>query len=232
MLRGEGSLFVVTRRGVTAAGVQAKPLRAPSQAFRARHRAVAWSAAWLKLRGAELLGPRELVGNNRWSTELLYHDSQGYKQADHHPDFVAMVEDGHICIEVGVPATPTKRLEVIMQQHEGWRWMGQSRGVIYICENQRASERVTRIGGQAGLLPTPGGGLRIEMLERSEPGPLTQARDSGPNEMAGPERTSASLHSPASAGPFRRRRPVWRRAVSGGETTIGFWRVKAQREPR
>ena len=165
MLRGEGSLFVVTRRGVTTAGVQAKPLRAPSQAFQARHCAVAWTAAWLKHRGAELLGPRELVGNNRWSTELLYYDNQGYKQATHHPDFVAKVKDGHICIEVGVPATPTKRLEAIMQQHEGWRWMGQSRGVIYICENQRASERVTRIGGQAGLLPTPGGGLRIELLE-------------------------------------------------------------------
>ncbi len=165
MLRGEGSLFVVTRRGVTAAGVQAKPLRAPSQAFQARHRAVAWTAAWLKRSGLELLGPRELVGHNRWSAELLYYDSQGYKQAEHHPDFVAKVKDGYVCIEVAVPATPTKRLEAIMQQHEGWRWIGQSRGVIYICEDQRASERVTRIGRHAGLLAGPGGGLRIELLE-------------------------------------------------------------------
>jgi len=164
-LRGEGSLFVVTRRGVTAAGVQAKPLRAPSQAFQSRHRAVAWTAAWVKHRGLELLGPRELVGNSRWSAELLYCDSQGDKQAEHHPDFVAKVKDGYICIEVGVPATPTKRLEAIMQQHEGWRWIGQSRGVIYICENQPASERVTRIGRSAGLLTGPGGDLRTELLD-------------------------------------------------------------------
>jgi hypothetical protein len=44
-----------------------------------------------------------------------------------------------------------------MQQHEGWRWIGQSRGVIYICENQRATERVTRIGRHAGLLTGPAG---------------------------------------------------------------------------
>jgi len=124
-LRGEGSLFVVTRRGVTAAGVQAKPLRAPSQAFQGRHWAIAWTAAWLRHRGPELLGSRELVGHNRWSAELLYYDSQGYKQAEHHPDFVANAKNGYVCIEVGVPATPTRRLEAIMQQHEGWRWTGQ-----------------------------------------------------------------------------------------------------------
>jgi hypothetical protein len=72
---------------------------------------------------------------------------------------------GYVCIEVAVPATPTKRLEAIMQQHEGWRWIGQSRGVIYICEVQRASERVARIGRHAGLLTGPGGDLRVELLE-------------------------------------------------------------------
>jgi hypothetical protein len=78
---------------------------------------------------------------------------------------VAKAKDGYVCIEVAVPATPTKRLEAIMQQHEGWRWIGQSRGVIYICEDQRASERAARIGRHARLLTGPGGDLRVELLE-------------------------------------------------------------------
>lgn len=43
--------------------------------------------------------------------------------------------------------------------------MGYSSGLVYICENQRATERVTRTGREAGLYTMRGGGLRIELLD-------------------------------------------------------------------
>jgi len=66
---------------------------------------------------------------------------------------------------VDAPSGLGARLEAIMEQHEGWRWIGQSRGVNYICEDQRACERVTRIGREAGLLTGRGGDLSTELLE-------------------------------------------------------------------
>ena len=63
VVRGEGSLFFATRTGVR---VLALPLiacttRAPT--WWSHQIACAWTAAWLKVRGRDFLGPRELISS-------------------------------------------------------------------------------------------------------------------------------------------------------------------------
>ncbi len=67
-------------------------------------------------------------------------------------------------LEVGVPATRTLRLLAVMQHHQAWRW-ATAAGWSTSARTSGATERVTRIGREAGLYTMRGGGLRIELLD-------------------------------------------------------------------
>jgi hypothetical protein len=57
MVRGEGSLFFATRTGVRMLGLPLIACTTPAPTWWSHHIACAWTAAWLKVRGRDFLGP-------------------------------------------------------------------------------------------------------------------------------------------------------------------------------
>jgi hypothetical protein len=68
-VQGEGgALLFATPLGVQAAGADALPLRRPPSAVSwPHHEACAQMAAYLTVRGREMLAPRELLLDDPWS---------------------------------------------------------------------------------------------------------------------------------------------------------------------
>lgn len=58
MVRGEGSLFFATRKGVMVLGVPLIGCTTPAPTWWAHDSGCAWTAAWLSVRGRKFLGPR------------------------------------------------------------------------------------------------------------------------------------------------------------------------------
>ncbi len=87
--RGEGSLFFATRQGVQVAGVDVPPAPAPAPIWWDHLAACAWVAAWLTVRGREMVGPRELIADRSWQGELKA--APGSRRLVHTPDLVGIV---------------------------------------------------------------------------------------------------------------------------------------------
>ena len=77
MRRGDGCLFVPTRVGVAVAGVPVRAPGEPAPTWWAHHCGVAWTAAWLTVRGREFKGGRELLEFDAWSGEISWQDHKG-----------------------------------------------------------------------------------------------------------------------------------------------------------
>jgi hypothetical protein len=164
MTRGDGSLFLATRVGIEVAAVPVSAAGPPAPTWWAHHCAVAWMAAWLKLRGHEFLGGRELLEGDEWSGEISWRDRSGFKNATHRPDLVACPRGGrHIAIEVELTKKSAERLRAILWRHAVWRSNGQIGGVIYICADHEGGEHITSLAAEAGL--ARGRGLRVEQLD-------------------------------------------------------------------
>jgi len=164
MTRGEGSLFLATRTGIALAAVPVRPAGPPAPTWWAHHCAVAWMAAWLKLRGHKLLGARELLDSDEWSGGISWRDRSGFKNAKHRPDLIARPRGGgHIAIEVELAKKSAKRLRAILSRHAVWRSNGRTGGVVYVCADEEGRERITKQAAGIGLVR--GGGLRVELLD-------------------------------------------------------------------
>lgn len=59
----DGSLVFATRQGVQVAGIDVPPAPAPAPIWWDHLAASAWVAAWLSVRGRDLVGPRELIAD-------------------------------------------------------------------------------------------------------------------------------------------------------------------------
>ena len=165
MLRGEGSLFFATRKGVRMLGVPLIACTTPAPTWWAHDSACAWTAAWCTLRGREFLGPRELLISTEWAEPLKWQDRSGVKRSGHRPDLVGFLPDGKpVTIEVELVAKSRSRLAAILGVHRGWSYTKNSRGVVYICGGEAAQRRIERAGKRAGLY-LEDGFLRIELLD-------------------------------------------------------------------
>jgi hypothetical protein len=163
MTRGDGSLFVATRVGIAVVALPVRAAGPPAPTWWAHHCAVAWMASWVKLRGHELLGARELLDGDEWSGEISWRDRSGYKNAKHRPDLIACHREGaRFAIEVELAKKSTERLRAILSRHAVWRSLRQSRGVIYVCADQEGRERIRKHGASVGLVR---GVLRVELLD-------------------------------------------------------------------
>ena len=163
MTRGDGCLFVATRTGITVAAVPVRVSGPPAPTWWAHHCAVAWMAAWVKLRGHELLGPRELLDRDEWSGAISWRDRSGFKNAKHRPDLIACHRGGgYVAIEVELTKKSAERLRAVLSRHAVWRSLRQSGGVIYVCADQEARERIRKHGAAVGLVR---GVLRVELLD-------------------------------------------------------------------
>jgi hypothetical protein len=164
MTRGSGSLFLATRTGIAVASEAVRAAGTPAPTWWAHHCAVAWTAAWVKLRGHELLGARELLEGDEWSGKISWRDRSGFKNASHRPDLIALARTGgHVAIEVELTKKSAERLRAILARHAVWAWKRQTRGVIYVCADQDGCKRIAKHGADVGI--ARGRGLRVELLE-------------------------------------------------------------------
>jgi hypothetical protein len=86
MVRGEGSLFFATRRGVDFLRLAVPPATTPAPTWWAHDTACAWLAAWYSVRGRSFLGPRALLNSRKWLGALEWMDRDSFKQSGHRPD--------------------------------------------------------------------------------------------------------------------------------------------------
>jgi hypothetical protein len=163
LFRGEGSLLIVTRRGVRMTGLS---VSAPSAALEptwwAHDCACAWTAAWLTVRRArDWRGPREVLtdpelkGTVQWSTRL------NLRRAGHRPDLTAVAPAGLVAIEVELQRKSTNRMQGILTMYRRWIKERKIGGVAYVCGSGARADRVFELAGEAGI---PTSKLRIELL--------------------------------------------------------------------
>jgi hypothetical protein len=121
-------------------------------------------AAWVKLRGHELLGARELLEGDEWSGEISWRDRSGFKNATHRPDLILLARTGgRVAIEVELTKKSAERLRAILARHAVWASMRRTGGVIYVCADQDGCKRIAKHGADVGI--AKGSGLRVELLE-------------------------------------------------------------------
>ena len=163
MVRGDGCLFWATRSGTAEARVPARPIRRVTPAMWHQHCATAWMASWLKLRGHDVLGPRELLELPRWAAEIRWHDYGGTHITTHRPDLIAITQNGaRVPIEIKLTRQTTAGLRAVLFQYAGWYHAGMSGGPLYVCATDHDSELIRKHARHVGL--TEGdGGLRIEL---------------------------------------------------------------------
>jgi len=143
MRRGNGCLFVPTRVGVAVSGVSVRAPGEPAPTWWAHHCGVAWSAAWLTVRGREFKGSRELLEFDTWSDEISWQGHRGFHDSKHRPDLVGFRRDRRpIAVEVELAPKSIERLRGILFRHAVWRHAGKSNGVYYICGDGHALERI------------------------------------------------------------------------------------------
>jgi len=172
MVRGQGSLFWATRKGVGVLGVPLIAATEPGANWWAHDSACAWTAAWATVRGRQYLGPRELLGTPEWSGELQWFDSHSSKRRGHRPDFVAFLDGAAIPLEVELANKSKTRLDSILELHLRWIIARKSVAVIYICGDEEGCRRIARAGDRVGLFPTSRS-LRIELLDTIKAQTLT-----------------------------------------------------------
>jgi hypothetical protein len=179
MTRGSGSLFLATRTGIAVVAVPVRAAGPPAPTWWAHHCAVAWMAAWVKLRGHGLLGSRELLVDDEWSGEISWRDRSGFKNASHRPDLIVVARTGgRVAVEVELTKKSVERLRAILARHALWRTMRLTGGVIYVCADQDGCKRIAEHGASIGI--AKGRGLRVELLETIK----AQALDASDNVRA------------------------------------------------
>jgi hypothetical protein len=161
--RGDGSLFFATRDGVCVAGADVPAAPAPAPIWWDHLAASAWVAAWLTVRGRELVGPRELIADRSWQGEVKA--APGSRRLVHTPDLVGIVPGRRpAAIEVELARKSKARLRAILSLHSRWIATGKTGACVYICGNMDVHKLVVAQAEHVGLRLVDGS-LRVEMLE-------------------------------------------------------------------
>lgn len=164
MVRGDGSLFLATRKGIRVLGLPLIAASTPAPTTWAHDSACAWTAAWLTVRGRTYLGPREILDDPHWAGKLDWRDRHSLKRSGHRPDLIGFVSDMAIAFEVELAPKSKARLHAILQLHVGWIVARKTHAVIYICGDDDGSRRIERAAQQVGVDQSRGL-LRIELLD-------------------------------------------------------------------
>jgi hypothetical protein len=184
MKRGDGSLFVATRRGVLMTGVPVTAAIAPAATWWEHLSACAWVAAWLTVRGREIQGCREVLADPSWAGKLRWRDRNGFHKVGHRPDLAWLADGQRAAIEVELVQKSIARLRAILELHADWRAAGKSAGVIYVCADEKGCARIRKRAAEAGLRPGKGG-LRVEPLETIKAVAVAASSNDGGAAVAG-----------------------------------------------
>jgi hypothetical protein len=166
MVRGEGSLFFATRRGVDFLLLPLPPASAPAPTWWAHDSACAWVAAWCTLRGRSFLGPRELLNSREWLGTVDWMDRDSYKQSGHRPDLIGSGPAGTVAYEVELAPKSKPRRDAILRLHQDWLLAGQSKRVGYVCGDQQGVRRVKAAANRVAPLMLESKALQFALLHR------------------------------------------------------------------
>ncbi len=164
---GSDALLYATRQGVAVCGVPAAPVaNTPAPTTWAHHEACAWTAAWLTVRGRQLIGPREILGHDELQGEIQWADRAGSHRLGHRPDLAARIITGGpvFTVEVELARKSIGRLRAVLALHAVWIASRQTAAVIYVCQTTQLAARVRAHAEPAGLAEHTGR-LRVELLE-------------------------------------------------------------------
>jgi hypothetical protein len=148
-----GALLHATPLGVQFAGVEAAPLRTPPRAVTWPHlEACAQMAAYLTIRGREMIAPRELLVDDRWVGELEWTERGESRGRRHRPDFVATAEGGRsMAIEIELQAKTPERLRAVLGMYLEWLGDGRLDSVLYVVGGERERRQLMREAPTIGL---------------------------------------------------------------------------------
>ena len=162
MLPGEGSLLVVSRRGVRMTGLEVSAPAVPEPTWWAHDCACAWTAAWLTVRGARAWsGPREVLIDPKWRGTVIWSTRSGLRSSGHRPDLVLRAQAGPVAVEVELQRKSVGRMGAILTLHKRWIGEGKVAGILYVCGSSARAERVRELANRAAV---PAQLLRIELL--------------------------------------------------------------------
>ena len=85
------------------------------------------------------------------------------RQLGHRPDFVGLVGDDRIAVEVELAPKSKRRLDAILRLHRDWLWDKKTTGIVYICGSEEGRRRIRRANHRIDVMP--GYRLRIELLD-------------------------------------------------------------------
>jgi hypothetical protein len=160
---GESSLLFATRQGTRVAGMDVPPSPVPAPIWWDHLAASAWVAAWLTVRGREMVAPRELVADESWRG--VVKGAAGSRRLLHTPDLVGIVPGRRpAVIEVELARKSKARLRAILGLYYRWIASGKAGACVYVCGNADVKKLVIAQAQQVGLHETDGS-LRVEMLE-------------------------------------------------------------------
>ena len=164
--RGLGSLIWATQAGVTVSAVTAAGVAGPPAPVTWPHLdGCAWTAAWLTARGRGLVGPREMLVQDRGRGELRWREHGEQRRRGHPPDLAGRLPTGEtLPIEVELTLKSPARLRAVLGLHAAWVSGGRTPAVIYVCGTTDVAERV-RLEGRAAGLSVEHGRLRVELLQ-------------------------------------------------------------------
>lgn len=186
MPRGDGSLLFATRSGVHVAGVTVSPAPEPAPTWWAHLAGCAWVAAWLTVRGREMLGPRELLVDDSWCGALT--GVSGVRSAAHRPDLIGMVLGRRpAAIEVELARKSKVRLRAILALHLNWIAAGRSGACVYVCRDGPIRELVTEQAEHVGLREADRS-IRVELLDTIQ----RQALEAGAASSSDTQATAAA----------------------------------------
>ena len=171
MTRGSGSLIVITPDGARmTAGPGAGAPRSVAPTTWAHVSACAWAAAWFAVRGREWLSSHEILREDTWAGDVVYHDGYGRRQRQRHrPDLVTYLpESGRpAAVEVELqPKSPARLRGILAMYHVRTAEPDpELAGVVYISGAIRVSRSLRSAAEAVNFGEYPDGRLRIFDLE-------------------------------------------------------------------
>lgn len=153
-LSGQGGALVYpTGPGVQLTGVNATALRRPPAPYTwAHHEACARMAAYLTVRGREMIGPRELLVDERWVGELSWQEHGETRRRRHRPDFIASgADERQIAVEVELTPKSPARLRSVLRMYLAWLSEGKVDSLLYLVGSPRERRQLQAEAPKVGL---------------------------------------------------------------------------------
>ena len=111
--------------------------------------ASAWVAAWLTVRGREMVAPRELIADQLWQGEVK--GVAGSRRVVHTPDLVGIVPARRpAVIEVELARKSKARLRAILGLYCRWIASGKVGACVYVCGHGEVRKLVVAQAEQVG----------------------------------------------------------------------------------